>query len=77
MITRAVPAHGSHLLRFEAGHLRALLGFLAQMARTVEERGLLAEMDDRTLKDIGISRLEALTEIRRAPWDFGPRRERR
>ncbi|MBV8401656.1 MAG: DUF1127 domain-containing protein [Acetobacteraceae bacterium] len=77
MITRAVAVHAAHLFRFEAGHLRALLRFLVQMARTIEERGLLAEMDDRTLKDIGISRLDALAEIRRAPWDFGPRRERR
>ena len=76
-MTRAVAAHAAHLLRFEAGYLRRLLRFLADMARIMEERGLLAQMDDRMLKDIGISRSEALAEIRRAPWDFGPRRERR
>ncbi|MGK7862138.1 DUF1127 domain-containing protein [Falsiroseomonas sp. E2-1-a4] len=48
------------------------LGWLALTLRTVTTRRYLAEMDDRMLKDIGISRGEALTEAARAPWDVGP-----
>lgn len=49
------------------------LGWLALMLRAVETRRQLAEMDDRMLKDIGISRCDALIEAERAPWDAGPR----
>lgn len=46
---------------------------LSAMLRAAITRRQLAEMDDRMLKDIGISRLDALTEADRLPWDLGRR----
>jgi uncharacterized protein YjiS (DUF1127 family) len=46
------------------------LGWLAAMIHAIETRHQLAEMDDRMLKDIGISRAEAQRETERAPWDM-------
>ncbi len=46
------------------------LAWLAAAMRAIETRRHLAQMDDRMLKDIGISRTEALEEARRAPWDL-------
>lgn len=37
--------------------------------QVVSTRHVLAEMDDRMLSDIGISRAEAQLEANRAPWD--------
>ena len=42
-----------------------------EAART---RRILAEMEPRLLKDIGVSRSEAEAEAARAPWDIRPRR---
>ena len=39
--------------------------------RTVDT---LHYLDDRMLKDIGLSRADALAEAARAPWDLGPPR---
>lgn len=41
--------------------------------RTLRTRGGLAEMDDRMLADLGISRAQAAFELARAPWE-GARR---
>lgn len=51
-------------------------GWIAWMTRclqAIETRRHLAEMDDRMLKDIGITRLDALVESARSPWDTMPR----
>ncbi|WP_439599045.1 DUF1127 domain-containing protein [Falsiroseomonas sp.] len=48
------------------------LDWLALMLRYVTTRQQLAEMDDRMLRDIGLSRGQALREAGRAPWDIGP-----
>ena len=40
------------------------------MLRAITTRRQLAEMDDRMLRDIGISRVDALAEAERAPWDL-------
>ena len=48
------------------------LGFWA-MFRALQTRRQLAEMDDRMLRDIGISRVDALQEADRLPWDLTPR----
>jgi len=50
-----------------------LIAWLGEVMRAIETRRRLAQMDDRMLKDIGISRTEALEEAKRAPWDFAPR----
>jgi uncharacterized protein YjiS (DUF1127 family) len=49
------------------------LAWMAEAMRTVGTRRALAQMDDRMLKDIGLSRAEALEEADRKPWDLGPR----
>ena len=49
--------------------LPRLPGFRA-MLRAAITRRQLAHMDDRMLKDIGISRLDALCEADRLPWDL-------
>jgi len=43
------------------------------MLRAIWTRRQLAEMDDRILRDIGISRVDALREADRLPWDLTPR----
>ena len=43
------------------------------MVRALQTRRQLAEMDDRMLRDIGISRVDALHEADRLPWDLTPR----
>jgi hypothetical protein len=48
------------------------LDWLAVTLRVVTTRRQLAQMDDRMLKDIGITRSEALMESERSPWDIGP-----
>ena len=45
----------------------------ARIRQAVATRRMLAEMDDRMLADIGISRLDAQAEADRAPWDVAPR----
>ena len=46
---------------------------LAAMWRAITTRRMLAEMDDRMLADIGISRAQAAFEADRLPWDTGLR----
>ena len=48
------------------------LAWLVSALRAMETRRSLAQMDDRMLKDIGLTRSEALEEAGRAPWDLGP-----
>jgi uncharacterized protein YjiS (DUF1127 family) len=50
------------------------LGRLRRCVQAIRSRRHLAELDDRLLSDIGISRAEALEEASRAPWDLTPRR---
>lgn len=59
-----VPAGRAHVV---AGMWFAAL---TRMTRGIEERRLLATLDDRMLADIGVSRSEAHREANRAPWDF-------
>jgi uncharacterized protein YjiS (DUF1127 family) len=49
------------------------LAMVARMVRAIEERRILATLDDRMLADIGANRLEAEREMARAPWDISPR----
>jgi uncharacterized protein YjiS (DUF1127 family) len=51
---------------------RHLVDALRLMLRTWATRDSLAEMTDRELDDIGISRKTALAEARRMPWDITP-----
>ncbi|ONH82259.1 hypothetical protein APZ41_015645 [Roseomonas mucosa] len=54
--------------------MRQFLDVLARVHHAIESRRQLAEMDDRMLSDIGISRSEALTEAARPAWDLEQRR---
>ena len=42
-------------------------GFSAWLGRA-RERGALAALDERTLKDIGLSRYDVSAELARRPW---------
>jgi uncharacterized protein YjiS (DUF1127 family) len=46
---------------------------LATMVRAHQTRRMLAEMDDRMLADIGVSRGDASVEAARLAWDTAPR----
>lgn len=60
-----------------ADRVPAWAGWLRVMLRTISTRRQLARMDDRMLRDIGLSRSEALAEADRAPWDIDPLTQRR
>lgn len=49
---------------------KAVLPGFRTMLRAALTRRQLAEMDDRMLRDIGISRVDALAEAERVPWDL-------
>ncbi len=49
-----------------------LAGALRLLLRTWTTRDDLAELSDRELADIGVSRATALAEARRMPWDLTP-----
>jgi uncharacterized protein YjiS (DUF1127 family) len=51
-----------------------VLPALQMMLRAITTRRQLAEMDDRMLKDVGISRVDALREAERLPWDLSRHR---
>jgi uncharacterized protein YjiS (DUF1127 family) len=51
---------------------RRAVRHLALMVEVWRTRRILATMDPRMLKDIGLSRSDALNEIGRAPWDIEP-----
>ncbi len=50
---------------------------IRRMFQIVESRQDLQELDERMLRDVGITRQEALAEANRAPWDLTPYRKPR
>jgi uncharacterized protein YjiS (DUF1127 family) len=72
MTTRSLPA--SLGIRRRASRGPAWLDRLRLVLHAIASRRHLAEMDQRMLADIGISRAEALEEAARAPWDLAPPR---
>jgi uncharacterized protein YjiS (DUF1127 family) len=64
--TRRHPAH-------RGARAETPLGWMARCHATWRHRRVLAEMDDRMLSDIGLTREEALAEARRPFWDAPPR----
>ena len=67
----AAPRAGRPAFRKPDQAVGTWLGWLGQALRTVATRRYLVEMDDRMLRDIGITRGEAFEEANRAPWDLG------
>jgi uncharacterized protein YjiS (DUF1127 family) len=45
--------------------------------RTLVTRRDLADLDDRALEDVGLTRADALAEAKRQPWDLEPRHPRK
>jgi uncharacterized protein YjiS (DUF1127 family) len=45
---------------------------LRRTLEAVRTRRILSDLDPRLLKDIGISRADAMREAARAPWDLAP-----
>jgi len=73
MTTRDAFALLPNLLPVTAPAVAGLLRWLHlawQMHRTRRD---LARLDDRMLRDIGVSRAEALAETERSAWDLTPR----
>jgi len=56
------------LLRSLAERLESFTEVLATWASRSRERTLLAQMSDAELKDIGVSRYDAIMEIRKPFW---------
>ncbi|MBP0447201.1 DUF1127 domain-containing protein [Roseomonas sp. SSH11] len=77
VITRSALAREacSAARRVPARHGRAFGWFqgISHMLRVIEERRILATLDDRMLSDVGLNRLEVEREIARAPWDLDRR----
>ena len=71
MTTRSLPA--SHDVPAITARRADWFAWLRRTLQAAESRRHLAEMDQRMLTDIGISRAEALQEAGRAPWDHTPR----
>lgn len=68
-----------HLPALRPAPLRATrwdgwFGVLRRVLRTVTTRQDLLEMEERMLRDIGLTRAEAAAEASRAPWEIQPRR---
>ncbi len=45
---------------------------LARMLEAARSRRLLAGLDERALKDLGLSQADVMREARRLPWDLSP-----
>lgn len=52
----------------------ALWTALRRLWITVTTRNQLARLDDRMLRDLGLSRADVAREVARAPWDIAPTR---
>ncbi len=59
-----------------AGSATGLVVALRAMLQAMLTRRSLEGLDDRMLKDIGLSRVDALAEAGRRPWDLGPYHQR-
>lgn len=73
MAIRSIPSLGPSLGPWHLAPSGAPRPGLRAMWRAIQTRRQLAEMDDRMLRDIGISRADALQEAERLPWDTGPK----
>lgn len=54
--------------RHAPGHFASLRGLVAEWLRRIESRRDLAALTDRELRDIGITRVDALSEAEKPFW---------
>jgi uncharacterized protein YjiS (DUF1127 family) len=66
---RALSAHPAGLVRIARG-IRRLISILDLALEVQRERRMLLSMDDRALKDIGLSRSEVWAEACRSVWEI-------
>jgi uncharacterized protein YjiS (DUF1127 family) len=59
-------------VRPHAGTVQGAWRWLKRTADVIASRRHLAEIDDRTLQDLGISRAQARFEASRPVWDLAP-----
>jgi uncharacterized protein YjiS (DUF1127 family) len=59
---------------WSANSITGALRWVAALLAVARERNTLAELDDRALKDIGLSRADVEGEIQRPIWDLPSRR---
>jgi uncharacterized protein YjiS (DUF1127 family) len=66
--------HASSLrsTRTRAARASGWSALLGRIATAMETRLQLQELDERMLRDIGMTQHDALREAARAPWDIGP-----
>ncbi|MFL1461874.1 DUF1127 domain-containing protein [Roseococcus sp. DSY-14] len=48
---------------------RPAAALLAEMVRRIRTRARLAELDERLLRDVGLSPMDAAREAAKAPWE--------
>ena len=77
MAARGVFTEGfSHSTTGRTAHGPSAWTRLRRIVQVVSTRNHLAEMDDRMLADVGLTRSDASAEMNRAPWDTEFRRRR-
>jgi uncharacterized protein YjiS (DUF1127 family) len=52
------------------GVMRRLAGAIVAGRRRAAERRMLAELDDRSLRDIGVTRFDIYEEVRKPFWRY-------
>jgi uncharacterized protein YjiS (DUF1127 family) len=75
MLLRSHAAHAAHTPWLDdlRDTLRSVGRFATSAWRNAVTRRELAELDDRMLADIGVTRAAVLREMDRFPWDASPR----
>lgn len=48
---------------------RPVAALLAEMVRRIRTRARLEELDERMLRDVGLTRIDAAREAAKAPWE--------
>lgn len=48
---------------------RPVAALLAEMVRRIRTRARLEELDERMLRDVGLTRMDAAREAAKAPWE--------
>lgn len=63
----------ANVVQWAARPLATAIGTFEWMGRVATQRRALRQLDERQLKDIGLSRADALREASRPFWDVPPR----